>query len=120
MPSEPKRTQAIDSKIFLSVAESLLDMSETAKKAAATADSQPEKTLAVYNWPSAQTGLARLKSFIDDVKTAMMLANTGSPRAVGELKPRSTAKKKPSVKGLREAQEKHRGTTNAPKRRKRS
>lgn len=119
MPSEPKKTEPIDSNKLLAVAASLMEMSETAKKAAAVADKQSEKILAVYNWPSAQTGLARLSSFIDDVRAAVRLAETGAPRAVGQLKPRSTAKNKPSVKGLREAQEKHRSATNPAKRRKR-
>jgi len=92
MRNEPKQTEPITVAQLRSVADELLRFAESLRLCAETAEKQPTKTLAVYYWNSAVGGLSRISSFVRAAEDSRRHAELGSPLAVGQLKPRSTAK----------------------------
>lgn len=58
-----------------------------------TAQSHAADGIAAYYWASAETGLARIKTFMNSLEDARFAMQMGKPLTVGQLKPRSTAKK---------------------------
>lgn len=100
MRNEPKQTEPITVAQLRSVAEELLRFAESLRLCAETAEKQPTKTLAVYYWNSAVGGLSRISSFVRAAEDSRRHAELGSPLAVGQLKPRSTAKNKDAKKQL--------------------
>jgi hypothetical protein len=76
-----------------------------------TAQQNQTSGIAAYYWASAETGLKRIKTFMNSLEEARLAMQLGSPLEVGRLKPRSTAKNKDARKQLvehsKEVLEKH-------------
>jgi hypothetical protein len=90
---QPKATTEVSASQLEQLANELADFAERVRLAAQTASDQPEKSLAIYNWASVHTGLRLLRGFVAKADESRSAARLGSPLAVGQLKPRSTAKK---------------------------
>ena len=89
---QPKTTTEVSASQLEQLANELADFSERIKLAAQVASDQPAKSLAIYNWASVHTGLRLLRGFVAKADESRSAAGLGTPLAVGQLKPRSTAK----------------------------
>jgi predicted signal transduction protein with EAL and GGDEF domain len=94
MANQSKRAESISATQLRTVADLLRHFSETCSKAAEIADAQPTKSLAIFNWSSAEFGLDRLRSFVAAAEKSTTQAKLGKPIEAGQFKPRSTAKTK--------------------------
>lgn len=100
MGSEPKSALPITSTQLQMLADELHDLSVRLGKAADVAKTQENQILAMFNWPSVPKAMKSLRSFVAKADESRGLATYGRPIQVGELKPRSTAKKSPIDKAL--------------------
>lgn len=94
---EPKATIAVTHLQLHSVAIELRALAERLELVAAVAESQQSKSLAMYNWPSVDPGLKLIRNFVAKAEESRSAAERGTPMQVGQLKPRSTAKKSGSL-----------------------
>lgn len=95
MANQTKRAEPISAIQLRTVADLLIQFAESCNAAAVVADSQPTKSLAIFNWSSAEFGLDRLRSFIAATEKSTTAAKLGKPLVEGQLKPRSSANTKP-------------------------
>jgi hypothetical protein len=92
--SEPKVTVAVTHAQLAAIASELAMLAERLKAVANTAKSQPSGSLAMYNWVSVATGMKTLSAFVARAEESRLAAELGKPVKVGQLKPRSVAKKR--------------------------
>jgi hypothetical protein len=114
-PSEAKQTVPVTAAQLESLALDLLHFAERLRTAAKVAKTQPNETLAVYNWLSVPTGLRMLRSFVARADESRSAAELGRPLEVGQLKPRSTANKAPTAKEAKAMADKAFGKTKKKK-----
>ncbi len=93
MRNDPRRTEPVTSSQIRSIADELERFVVALRLAEETAKTQANNTLGIYYWSSAEVGLKRLASFIRSADESRRQAQIGKPMAIGEFKPRSTAKK---------------------------
>lgn len=92
MPTpQPKRAEGLTPEQLRVIADELAAISGIVLGAMAIAESNSDRQIAVYNYPSGIDGLKRLKTFSAALDNAVFLAKTGRPLAVGEHKPRYKA-----------------------------
>lgn len=92
MANDPRKTQPVTADQIGSIVEELERFVVSLKMAANVARTQPEETLGIYYWNSAEIGLARLASFVKAAEESQRAAKLGKPMEIGQLKPRSTGK----------------------------
>jgi len=94
--AEPKTTEKLDTIALTALRDGALSFAKIADEALKIMKSHE---LACYNVKSGLAGIDRLKAFEDALSQAILLHRTGRPFETGQLKSRSTAKKKsPSAK----------------------
>ena len=91
--SEPKATTPVSAMQLDALAAELSNFAARLQQAAKVARSQPDESLGVYNWASVPTGLRMIRSFVAKADESRSAAELGNPIPIGQLKPRSTAKK---------------------------
>jgi hypothetical protein len=94
---EPKATVAVTYSQLHSVAAELRALADRLELVAIVAASQPDDSLAMYNWASVPPGLKLIRNFVGKAEESKSAAERGSPIQAGQLKPRSTAKKSGSL-----------------------
>lgn len=94
---EPKATSAVTYAQLHSVVVDLRAFADRLEQVATVAASQPDSILAMYNWPSVDPGVKLIRSFVAKAEESKSAAERGTPLKVGQLKPRSTAKKSGSL-----------------------
>lgn len=91
--SEPKTTMSVSAIQLEALAGELIGFAARLQQAANVAKTQPDESLGVYNWASVPTGLRMIRSFVAKADESRSAAELGRPVPIGQLKPRSTAKK---------------------------
>lgn len=95
---EPKSATQVTSAQLNAIAADLLDFASKLQAAARVAENQPDKSLAIFNWASALNGVKFLRAFVAKADESRSSAELGTPIKAGQLKPRSTARKKAEAK----------------------
>lgn len=101
MPTpQPKRAEGLTPEQLRVIADEISAIGGILMAAIAVAESNPQRLIAAYNYPSGLDGLKRLKTFATALDNAVFLAKTGRPLSVGEHKPRykSASDAKPAKK----------------------
>jgi hypothetical protein len=75
------------------LADQLSEWSETLRKIAETAESQPDTEIALFNWQSVPKGLQLIGSFITRAQDSRRQALLGQPLSPGQTMPTSRAAK---------------------------
>ncbi len=96
--NHPKITETLERETLIALRDKALSFAKTVEEAVKIMESHP---LASYNLKSGLSGIDRLVAFEDALNQSILLYKTGRPLEAGQLKSRSTAKKKAAVSAKR-------------------